>query len=122
MIPGPSQSPTPSCISKIGPLGSHRSTTLTITVMGPVMRVSLMHVFHQSNCVSAIKPMLFYYSDIPIFVFFHVSVCLLLLPCMLKSTAFRVGVKQDRNQGSQGEFRPPCKLLPPPLEKSVGHS
>jgi len=37
--------------------------------------------------------MLFYKRNISIFVFFHVFVCSLLLPCMLWSTALRVGVK-----------------------------
>ena len=41
-----------------------------------------MLVFHQSDCVSAIKRMLFYYQHISIFV-----------PHMLKSTAFCVGAK-----------------------------
>jgi len=48
---------------------------------------------HQSNCASAIKRMLFYYGHISIFVFFYVFVCSLLLTCMLKSTALRVGMK-----------------------------
>jgi len=35
----------------------------------------------------------FYYRDIFIFVFFHVLMCLLLLPCMHKSSVLPVGVK-----------------------------
>jgi len=37
------------------------------------------------------KRMLFHRRHISVFVFFHVSACILLLPCMLKSTALRVG-------------------------------
>jgi len=67
---------------------------MVITVMAPFMRVPFMLVeFHQSNCASAMKRMFFYYRHVPIFVFFRVFVCSLLLPCTLKSSALRVGVK-----------------------------
>jgi len=55
------------------------------------MRVSFMLVFHKSHCASVIKRLLFYYRHIFTFVFFHVFACSLLLPCMLTSTALRVG-------------------------------
>jgi len=59
--------------------------------MAPFMPVFFMLLFHQSNRVSAIMRMLYYYRRISIFVFFHVFVCSLLLSCMLESTALRVG-------------------------------
>jgi len=39
-------------------------------------------VFQQSNRVSAIKHMLFCYRLISVSVFFHLSVCSLLVPCV----------------------------------------
>jgi len=47
--------------------------------------VNLEVMLYQSNRVSAIKRVLFYYRHVSIFVFFHVCVCCLLLPCILLS-------------------------------------
>ena len=55
--------------------------------------LSLDFLSTMSNCVDAIKCMLFYYCHISNFVFFHTFVCSFLLPCMLKSTVLCVGVK-----------------------------
>ena len=70
------------------------------------MRVPIRLVFHQSKCISAIKRILLYYRHVYIVVFVnffhefvcsfhltHVFLCSLLLRCMLKSSALRVGVK-----------------------------
>jgi len=82
--------------------------------MASFMRVPFMLVFHQSNCVSAIKRMLFYYHHVSIFVFFHVFVgSFLLLPCMLNVACGNKDViqytriyekKTDRNFGKTGHF------------------
>jgi len=61
-------------------------------VMGSLMRVPFMLVFHQCKRISAIKRIFFYYRHVCIFVFFHVLVCTFLLGCM--SSALRVGVKK----------------------------
>ena len=53
----------------------------------------LLLVLHQSNRVSALKRVFFYYRHISMPVFFHVYMCYLLLPCMLESIALRVGMK-----------------------------
>jgi len=51
-----------------------------------------MLVLHQSKYVSAIECMPSSNRHLSIFVFFHVFVCSLLLPCMLKSSRLRMGV------------------------------
>jgi len=102
MTPGPSQPPTHSCI--------YKSVDLEIIAAlyyksrdGAIHACNLYHyhiymlVFHQSNCAGAIKRMIFCYRHISIFMLFHVFVCSLLLPCMLKSTALRVGVQMLYN-------------------------
>jgi len=45
--------------------------------MASIMSVPFMLVFHQSECISAIKRMLFYYLHIYIFDFIHVFVFLI---------------------------------------------
>jgi len=67
-----------------------RQQYIIITVMAPFMRVPFMFVLNQSNCVSAIKRLIFYYRHKSIFVLFHVLACSLLLPYVLKSIALRV--------------------------------
>jgi len=57
------------------------------------MRVRYMFVFRQSKCFSAIKLILFNYRHVYILVLFYVLWCSLSLRCMLKSSAFRVGMK-----------------------------
>jgi len=54
-----------------------------------------MLVFHQSNLFARMR---FYYGHIPIFVFFLVFVCSLLLSCMHMSNVLHVKVKTLRNQ------------------------
>ena len=54
-------------------------------------------MFHQSNCVSAIKRILFYNRHIFIFLFFDLFVSSLLVPCMHKHTSLRVRVKTSYN-------------------------
>ena len=56
---------------------------ITTTAMVPFLGVPFMLAFFQSNCVGAIKRILFCYRHI--FAFFHVFVCSLLLPSMLLS-------------------------------------
>jgi len=62
--------------------------------MVPFMHVSYTLVFHQSECMCAIKHILFYYRHAHILQFIHVLyVFSLLLRCIyLKSNAWRVGV------------------------------
>jgi len=57
------------------------------------MRVPFMLVFHQRKCTSAIKRIPFYYFHVYIFEFIRLFACYLLLRCMLKPLARRVGVK-----------------------------
>jgi len=57
------------------------------------MRVPFMLVFHQSKCINATKRIFFHYRNVCMLVFFHVLVCSLLLRCIFKSSAVRVGVK-----------------------------
>jgi len=77
--------------------GSHRSTIFSQLWWRNAFDLCWCHiymlVFHQSNCASVIKHMLFYYCHISIFVFFHVYVRFLLLPCMPMSAGLHVGVK-----------------------------
>jgi len=54
-------------------------------------------LFHQINCVTAIKRILFYYRYLSIFVTSRVFVCSFLLPFMLRLAALRVGVKMLYN-------------------------
>jgi len=68
-----------------------------VVPLTPVIYVTSRLTFHQSNCASAIKRKLFYYRHVSIFVFFHVFLCSLLLPCMLESSALRVGEKMLHN-------------------------
>jgi len=57
------------------------------------MRVPYMLGFHQCKSTNAIKRMHFYYFHVYIFEFIHTSVCSLLLRCILKPVALRLGVK-----------------------------
>jgi len=61
--------------------------------MASFMRMPFTLVFHQSECISAIKRLLFYYRHVCILLFFRVFVCSFLLKCILKSTALLVGMK-----------------------------
>jgi len=62
-------------------------------MMASFARMPFMLVFHQSKGSSAIKCILFYYLHVYILVLIHIFVCSLLLRCMLKPRALRVGVK-----------------------------
>jgi len=65
--------------------------------MASCMRVPFMLVFHQSKGISTVKRTRFYHRHVYILVFFHVFVFSLSLPCMLKSSALRVGVRTFYN-------------------------
>jgi len=65
--------------------------------MASFVRMPFILVFHQGKYISTIKRMLFYYRHVCILVFYHVLMCSLLLRCMLKSSALRVGVKMLYN-------------------------
>jgi len=97
MIPGSSQPPTPAMhfINRFPPKSSQHY--IIIIIMASCMRVPFMLVFHQSKGISAVKRTRFYYCHAYILVSFHVFVFTLSLPCMLKSSALRVGVKTFYN-------------------------
>jgi len=64
--------------------------------MASFMRMPFILVFHRSKCISTIKRILYFSTTatyVCSLVFYHVLVCSLLLRCMLKSCALRVGVK-----------------------------
>jgi len=44
-------------------------------LMVSFIRMPFMLVFHESECISAIKPILFYYRHVYILTFFHSFVC-----------------------------------------------
>jgi len=77
---------------------------LTSVIVPPVRvtftNITCMLVFHQSNCASALKHMLFYYCHISTFMYFRVFVCSLLLRRVFKSTTLRVGVKTSYHKSS----------------------
>jgi len=77
-----------------------------------MLSVSFMLVIRQGKCVSAIKRVLFCYHKVSIFVFFHVFLCSLLLPCMLKSTALRVEVKALYNMPKMANMRHAAQMQP----------
>jgi len=71
-----------------------------------------MLVFRQSNNVTTIKRMFFFYScHISMFVFFHILVLSSSLTCLHKSTALRVGVKALHNPIFEENAERSCDVL-----------
>jgi len=83
----------PPCILYIGAFGKSSQHYIIKIVMASIMYMPFMLVFHQSECISAIKRILFYYFRVHIFESIYVFVSSLSLRCMLIPCALRVGVK-----------------------------